>query len=193
MIAVDEEISLLHSWFVPPNTYDPLATHLAQTKVDNLDIDIVHALGLVRQEQVLRLEIAMDDVLGVHVHQRAGHLVDDLAGLLLVQRALGHDVIKQLTPGHELHDDVNLLVGNVHVVQRDDVGMVQAPQRGDFRVELLDHSRESLLDVLLVDDLAGVGLAVDPVDAAVAGGRRTDTQDFTDFVLFVQLLLGVLC
>ena len=170
--------------FVPP-IHTTLATHLAQTKVNNLHIHIVPALGLVRQQQVLGLQISVDDVLGVHVHQRAGYLIHNLAGLLLVQRALGDDVIKQFSPGHELHDDVDLLVGYVHVVERDDVGMVQTSEGGDFRVELLDHTRESLLDVLLVDDLAGVGLAVDPVDAAVAGGSGTDAQDLADFVLFV--------
>ena len=134
----------------------------------------------------------MDNVLLMHINEGTGNLVNDVARLLLVQRSLGDDVIEQLPPAHQFHDDVNLIIGNVDIIQRDDVGMVQAPQGLDLRVELLDHPLEALLDVTLVDDLARVRLAVGPVDAPVAGGGRADSQDFADFVLVVQLLLRIL-
>ena len=46
--------------------------------------------------------------------------------------------------------------------------------------------------MLLVDDLAGVGLSVGPADAAVAGGGGTDAEYLADFVLFIKLLFGIL-
>mmetsp|Transcript_16186 Transcript_16186/g.46500 ORF Transcript_16186/g.46500 Transcript_16186/m.46500 type:complete len:235 (-) Transcript_16186:265-969(-) len=133
----------------------------------------------------------MYDILGVHIDQSARHLVDNLTGLFLIERALGHDVIKQFSTAHEFHDDVYLFIGNVHIIQRDNVGMVQTPQSLDFGVELLNHSRESLLDMLLVDDLTRIGLSIGPANAAVTGGGGTDAEDFADFILFIQLLLGV--
>ena len=127
----------------------------------------------------------MDDVLLVHIHQGRRDLPDNLGGLLLVERTLGDDVIEQFSTTHKFHNNINLLNGDVDIVQLNDMRMVERAERFDLRVELVNHAGEALLDVALVDDLARVGLPVGAVDAAMAGRGRADAEDLADLVLLV--------
>lgn len=145
-----------------------------------------------REEQVLRLQIPVYHVLRMHVHQGARHLPHDPARLLLRQRPLLHHVVEQLAALHQLHDDVYPVVGDVHVVEVDDVGVLEGFQGFDLGVELVHHGLVMRVDLGPVDDFAGAALAGGALDAAVAGGRGTHPEDFEHLVFFVKFGFGVL-
>mmetsp|Transcript_42046 Transcript_42046/g.75808 ORF Transcript_42046/g.75808 Transcript_42046/m.75808 type:complete len:204 (+) Transcript_42046:819-1430(+) len=147
---------------------------------------------LMRQQQILRLHIPMNHILRMHIHQRTRHLPHNPRRLLLRQRPLLHHIIKQLPPAHELHNDVNLILRDVDIVELDNVGMLERAEGFDFGVELIHHVLEFGVDFELVDDFAGAGGAGGDFDAAVAGGGGADAEDFAEFVLLVEFGFGIL-
>lgn len=68
------------------------------------------------EQQILKLQVAVDDFLLMDVPDARNELREEFAGILLPQIAMGEDMIKQLAAGRILEDDTNVLVGLDHIV-----------------------------------------------------------------------------
>mmetsp|Transcript_35771 Transcript_35771/g.80371 ORF Transcript_35771/g.80371 Transcript_35771/m.80371 type:complete len:279 (-) Transcript_35771:765-1601(-) len=153
-----------------------LRDQLRESEIDNLHLDVMRRPRLVRQQKVLRLHVPVYNILRVHINHRVCNLPDNSTSLLLRQRSLLHHIIEQFPAVHQLHDNINLILGNVHVVQGDDVGMPQRPQCLDLGVELVGHGGRLCVYLNLVHDLARAALARGQVDAPVdrRGGSHAE-------------------
>jgi len=124
---------------------DPLAEHLLRRHIDQraggeaflvarADDRRQPEIGEVRraeavEQDVGRLEVAVDDVPGVGALQRLGHRLPDADDLVDRQPAMTVDnPIQQRAARHIAHDDVKLALELAEVVDRQDVGVLQ---RGD--------------------------------------------------------------
>ena len=83
----------------------------------------------VRQHQVRRFYVAVDQVVVVGVLESQGRLPDDFAGIGDRQRAAGADQSRQVDPIDELGDEEVLAVHLVGVHRLDDVGVVEPTDR----------------------------------------------------------------
>ena len=94
---------------------------LTQPEVKQLDAVV---LG---DENVLRLDVPMDDVVGVAVANRLHHHLEVLAGLLLpkVGIFLLRDEVEELLPLDELLHQIKIAGIIVRLIVLDDVGVVQ--------------------------------------------------------------------
>ena len=123
-----------------------------------------HDAALGREHQVLRLDVAVDRLLLVHVAQRLGRLQRELDDLVLGQpgRALAAQHVREVLAVHPLHHQV----AAARVVDRpehlDDARVVEARQQAALDLEA---GRVALVE----QPLGGHGAAVGPgraVDAA---------------------------
>ena len=104
----------------------------------------------------------MQDVLCVQGLEGVAQLVEDLDGLLLVEPALGLDVLSQRSTVTELIDEVVVVGGAEHLDELDDVGVADLGEDGDLVVgELAELG--GVLELLDVHDLDGVDALVLPV------------------------------
>ncbi len=121
----------------------------------------------------------MHDVLLVREPQPVGDLRDDVHHLFRGQELARGDDVLQFLPLEELHRHVGDLVGLAHVVDGDDVGVVQAPGG----LDLLLEARLVLLQLLprevQVDGLDGHRAIDDRVHGLVhrAHGALADLGD----------------
>ena len=102
------------------------------------DAEIHHlhvAVGL--HHDVLRLDVAVDDVLVVGHGEGLAHLGADFSGLALVDGAALLNGGLQVGPAHEFHDDVVGLVVLAPVVHVHDVGALQIRGSGGLLAEAL--------------------------------------------------------
>ena len=110
-----------------------------------------------RQQDVARLDVAVDDALSMSVVQRVRHFARDAKGLGSRDRAAPHDAIPERLPFDVRHHVVQEPVGFTRIVERQDVRVLQ-PGRD------LDLSKESLradrLGELRTQDLDGDGTLV---------------------------------
>mmetsp|Transcript_58483 Transcript_58483/g.163922 ORF Transcript_58483/g.163922 Transcript_58483/m.163922 type:complete len:330 (+) Transcript_58483:68-1057(+) len=125
---------------------------LAQPEICDLDV----AIGV--EEQVLRLQIAVDDAQAVQVCDGRGHLrrVEDRSAL--AEPACAAQVVEQLAPGAELHDHVELRRGLEGVVKRHDEGVRHGLQDRPLGLRVL--LLVALDDVLLAEHLHRVHLVI---------------------------------
>lgn len=93
---------------------------LCKAKVDDFENRVV---GLVREQQVFRLQIAMHNTVAVQEIDRRRQNPHVVAGLLLRKLFLLLDTLKQLAPAHQLHDNVHVAVVAAHVNELHHVGM----------------------------------------------------------------------
>lgn len=130
-------------------------------KVSNLEFPVY------TEEQVLGLDIAMDNVLAMEVHQRVGHLVDVARAPLLTELAeLAQLSVKLSLAGELEHEEDTLLIMEV-AVEAEDVGVAQVLLNFDFTPSLfldavLDYFR--LVEGFEGDDVVGFGLCPNHVD-----------------------------
>ena len=80
---------------------------------------------LAGQQEVGRLDVAVDDALPVGVVEGLRRLDEDGAGLRDFEPALAEDVVGEVRPVDELHRQVVGIVDLVPLVQGDDVGVVE--------------------------------------------------------------------
>ncbi len=113
--------------------------------------------GLVAEEQVFGLEIAMYDALVVEIDDGVGDGANDVGGILLVVVATLADAVEQLAAHAEVGDEVEVVHGLKVVDERDDAAVTlgDALEGGD----LVAHHVLAASHELLGDDLAGVVLA----------------------------------
>jgi hypothetical protein len=73
------------------------------------------------EEQVLQLEVAVDDLLLMRVPYARDELSEELARVLLLEIAMGEDVVKELAARGVFEDDADILVRLDNVVQTDNI------------------------------------------------------------------------
>ena len=117
------------------------------------------------QQDVLRLDVAVDDAVAVGVVERVGHLDGDRAPRVDRKLALGVEPVAQRLPLHHRHDEVQDRRRLAGVVQREDVRMVQPRGEADLAEEALAAER--------LGELGAQHLDGDRRDRA--GGRARDT------------------
>lgn len=78
---------------------------ITETEIDNLDVAIF------ADKDVLNLEIAVDDAIPVAVVERTGDLAGEFACLLLLEFAVGDDIIKHLASIHKFEEHVPVVIG----------------------------------------------------------------------------------
>ena len=94
---------------------------LGEPEVGQLDARIV----VVRLEQdVLGLEVAVNNALGVHVRDRRRQLSNDLARLTLAIPLLLTDAIEELAARDQLQHDEKVLLLREEVVHAHEVGVI---------------------------------------------------------------------
>ena len=92
------------------------------------------------EQQVLRLEIPMNNSQLVEVLDAADDLLEEFAGFGFLELLLFHDVVEELAPAHELHDQKQLLRRLDDFEQLDDIGMPDELQNVNFASDTLDVS-----------------------------------------------------
>jgi hypothetical protein len=146
----------------------PRVEYLAGLLLLNCDseVDELDRAGLLFEEDVLRLDVPVHDVLGVDVGQRFQDLLGDLACLRNRYLALG-DALEEFAALAQLHYEHIVVLVVVDLVELGDVGVVQRLQDLDLVEEALVLLRVHvrLLDLLGRADDARV-LPAHLVDAA---------------------------
>ena len=92
---------------------------------------------MVSKEQVSKLEVAMDDFLGVDVLDGLHQLVDVVAGLDLVKLLTALNQVCQRLIGADVQHDVDILFVLEVAIEADDVLVIKRPVNLDFTRQLL--------------------------------------------------------
>ena len=125
----------------------PRLLSLRQAKVNQLQ------LILIREHNVLRLHISVDDSLRVHVAERSEELLAipscDLLGKHLI--TLGGNFVEELAPSDVLHDQIYVLFIDISLIVLYDIGMVQLCEN----VHLLLDGVQMILQFLFIQHLDG--------------------------------------
>ena len=103
--------------------------HGGQAEVGNFQIPVVLLRG---EEQVLRLQVPMHDVLGMQVLKRADEVLHHRPGVGLSIQALTLDLVEELTTLEVRQEQVDVLGRLVGLVQLDHVFMVNFTQHIDL-------------------------------------------------------------
>mmetsp|Transcript_28813 Transcript_28813/g.85014 ORF Transcript_28813/g.85014 Transcript_28813/m.85014 type:complete len:205 (-) Transcript_28813:715-1329(-) len=92
------------------------------------------------EEKILQLEVPVDDTLGMNVPHGTQHLLHQPGALPLrvVILWLLIESVKQFTADAQLLHEINLRERLVHLLEADDVGMVQLAHDVDFLPQLLE-------------------------------------------------------
>jgi hypothetical protein len=83
---------------------------LRMPKVRQLHLELVASRVLLVEENVLRLEVAVNNALGVDVLQALGDLHEDVARRGLVEGAPLHYLVEEVASRDQLHDEVELVL-----------------------------------------------------------------------------------
>src|SRR5262249_43084257 len=156
-----------------------LDPHLGEAEVDHLHEVAARAHRL--EDDVLRLQIAVDDLERVRLAERGEHLTEDVDDATERERPLLVPHAREVAPAQELHDEVELLVGGLaEVDDADRVRVIEAARCARLRDEARD--RALLPDEVRVHDLDRDGSTevrlLRPVDTAHA----TDADELDDDV-----------
>ena len=111
-----------------------LRAHLRQSEVENLGVPAP------RDENVRRLDVAMNDALAVRRIQRVGHFGSEIEQQLVLHRTPG-DAMLQRYAVEEFHHHEDAAVFFADVVNSADIGMIQRRCRTRLAAEALQCSR----------------------------------------------------
>lgn len=100
---------------------------LAEPEIGQLDHPVV-------EEDIGGLEVSMQNVFGMQRLEGIPQLVENLDSFLLVEPALGLDVLSQRSTVTELIDEIVVVGSTEHLDELDDVGMADLGQNGDLVV-----------------------------------------------------------
>jgi len=98
-----------------------LGETFGKTEINKFDFRLFRS---VVHQEVLRFEISVDDSVTMQVLDSGEHFAHDVGGLVLAEPLRGHDAIEELTALAVLHDDVDVAMIDVALVELDDVGVV---------------------------------------------------------------------
>ena len=132
------------------------------------------AVSVLAQEKILRLEIAMDDVLAVDVLEGKGDLEGVELGLLVGELAVLAKMSEKLATGDDLHDDENVMIileGGNHGHDEGAIELVHESALGVDMIDLLE-----LDDLMLLHELARVGVATGLVLGELDTTERTASE-----------------
>jgi hypothetical protein len=90
------------------------------------------------EEQVFRLQVSMHDAKFMEVFNAADDLLEKFACLWFLELLLLHDVVKEFTSTHELHNQEELFRGLDDLEQLDNVGMSDHLEDVNFTRDALD-------------------------------------------------------
>ena len=149
-----------------------------------------HIAALVDEEHVVRLEVAVNDALGVRRRERRQHLPDDHARLVRSERGAAGDALAQRLAAQKLHHQEGLVLGEPGVEDLDDVLVAdfrgraclagEAPHRlghpCEVRVEHLDRHVPPHGEVLGLVDGPHASLAQQANDAIAAVELRSGSE-----------------
>jgi hypothetical protein len=140
------------------------------------------------QQNVLRLDVAMDDTTAVRVVERVGDLACDSQSLFEWKLAFSLQTGSHRRSRHARHDVEDGAVVLPGVEQRKDVRVVEASEEPNFSGEPLDaHRRRELTMQNLERDRAVVA----QVPSAIDGGHSTAAQLALDRVPAGEWCVGV--
>ena len=121
-----------------------------QSEISNLESHMV------REEQVSKLEVAVDDLLGVDVLDGLHQLVDVVAGLDLVKLLTAFNQVCQGLIGADVQHDVDILLVFEVSIEADDVLVIERPVNLNLTCQLLACLSSCQID--LRDDFKSPGL-----------------------------------
>ncbi len=135
------------------------------------EVEDLHA-AVGSEEQVLRLEVAVDDPLVVRGGEPVGDLTHEAERLACRDRSAAQSLAHRLAL-EQLGDDVRLAVRDADVVNDEQVGMVERAGRARFAVEALQRFRAGLAAAYAFDrHLAAESRIAGAVDLAHAAGTE---------------------
>ena len=73
------------------------------------------------KDEILSLEVTVGDIEAVHVIDRDGDLREDREGIILLKWTFGEELLKELAPSEDLHDDIHAFGVADDLDQVDDV------------------------------------------------------------------------
>ena len=111
----------------------PVAVARGQGKVDNAQLT-----GAIDQN-VVRLDVAVDQALFVRLIQPFADLEDEPLRLILRHPPVALDPLAQRLAVHELHDQERVRAGAAVLDGADDVGVFQHPRGGELALEPLQE------------------------------------------------------
>ena len=82
------------------------------------------------KEEVFEFEVTMNDLFLVNVPDAGYELTKEFACVLLLEVAVGEDVVEEFTSRRVLEDDTDVLVGFDNVIQSDDIGVFKSLKQG---------------------------------------------------------------
>ena len=121
-----------------------------QSEISNLESHMV------REEQVSKLEVAMDDLLGVDVLDGLHQLVDVVAGFDLVKLLTALNQVCQGLICADVQHDVDILLVFEVAIEADDVLVIERPVNLNLTCQLLACLSSCQID--LRDDFKSPGL-----------------------------------
>mmetsp|Transcript_98760 Transcript_98760/g.178311 ORF Transcript_98760/g.178311 Transcript_98760/m.178311 type:complete len:257 (-) Transcript_98760:67-837(-) len=127
--------------------HPPLFELAGQAKVDDLQRRLLYGV-LVREQEVLRLEVPMTDFGGVHIANAPQDLLHHDRSLNLCEALEFYDAVEKLSTCTKLHDEVDIFPVLKGLVELDYIWMVQKLHEVYLLLKAL-----LLLDVLLGDGL----------------------------------------
>mmetsp|Transcript_31768 Transcript_31768/g.95101 ORF Transcript_31768/g.95101 Transcript_31768/m.95101 type:complete len:257 (+) Transcript_31768:765-1535(+) len=133
---------------------------LGESKVDHAELCV---RSLVREQKVLELEVSVDDTLGVDEPHGREHLPDQLGAfrLSVMILVLLLEPVEELPTGAQLLNKINLVLRLVHLLEPDDVGVVELAHDVDLLLELLQlHRSLDIGQVEALDSITNAGGAV---------------------------------
>ena len=163
-----------------------VADGLALRAGEARNAEVHHLDGAVRQQHdVLRLDIAVDNALGMCMLQGAQHLCGKMHGFLPGQRTAALlEVFLQGDAVHIFHDDVLQLVGDRYIVDLDDVGM--AEDRDGLRFVFEASDQLFIVEKFFLQNLDGDLVACFQIGAAVDIGHAANAHKPLNRVAAVQ-------
>ena len=146
----------------------------SDAEVHHLDV----AIGL--HHDVLRLDVAVDDVVTVGHGERLGNLGANLGNLLAVEGAVLLDAALEVGAAQVLHDDVVRVAVLAPVIDRDDVRALQRCRGLGLLLEA--RRKRGVVGVLRQHRLDGHGAAQDLVLSAVDRGHAAGANPVLNLV-----------
>lgn len=126
-----------------------LAKSLGQAEVDQFYFGVFR---VILKQKVFRLEVPVADLMFVEVLDGREHLLHQISCFLFAKPSVLHNFVEQLSALSQLHDDVDVAVINIALVELDDVGVVYLPQYFQFFFQQSDF----LFDILTEDTFDGI-------------------------------------